>query len=128
MPKVFYNKLVRDLIKDKIENKGEACEVRVLTDDAEFEQELLKKVNEEAGALAKSRNREDFLTEYADLMVVLDALTASLGFSEADIKVAIEENVEQKGFYKKRHFLHWSDDKGYESNETPQGIKKSSNE
>ena len=43
-------------------------------------QELLKKVVEEAGGLARSRSREDFLREYADLMVVLDALTATLGF------------------------------------------------
>lgn len=123
MKKVFYNKLVRDRIKDKIEGKGEACEVRELTDPAEYQQELLKKVIEEAGALAQVRSRAEFLDEYADLMVVLDALTAELEVSEADIQVAIQENVERKGLYKNRHYLHWSADSGYLSNETPQGIK-----
>ena len=66
--------------------------------------------------------REEFLNEYADLMVVLDALTALLEVSEADIQVAIQENVERKGLYKNKHYLHWSDDSGYTSNETPQGI------
>lgn len=123
MKRVFYNKLVRDKIKAKIEGKGEACAVRALTDDAEFEQELLKKVHEEASGLAQARTRDEFLAEYADLMVVLDSLTHLMGFSEADIRVAVEENVAKKGLYQERHFLHWSEDRGYESNETPQGIK-----
>ena len=122
--RVYYNKLVRDDIKERIEKKGEACEIRVIEDDAEFQQELLKKVREEASSLAHSRTREEFLQEYSDLMVVLDALTKSLEFSEADIKTAMTENVTLKGFYTKRHFLHWSDDGTYKSNETPQGIVK----
>jgi len=121
--RVYYNKLVRDGIQAKIESKGESCEVRELTDDSEYQQELLKKVIEEAGALAMVRSRADFLDEYADLMVVLDALTAQLEISEADIQVAIKENVARKGLYKKRHYLHWSADSDYVSNETPQGIK-----
>jgi predicted house-cleaning noncanonical NTP pyrophosphatase (MazG superfamily) len=124
MKKVFYNKLVRDAIKDKIEGKGETCEVRAITDDAEYQQELLKKITEEAAALAMVRSRAEFLDEYADLMVVLDALTAQLEVSEADIQVAIKENVERKGLYKNRHYLHWSADSDYQSNETPQGINQ----
>lgn len=123
MGKVFYNKLIRDRIKDKIEGKGELCDVRVITEDDEFEQELLKKVVEEASALSRARTREEFLHEYSDLMVVLDALTQYLEFSEADIKDAMTLNIDKKGFFKLRHFLHWSDDNGYKSNESPQGIQ-----
>jgi predicted house-cleaning noncanonical NTP pyrophosphatase (MazG superfamily) len=119
--KVFYNKLVRDGIEAKIQKNGESCEVRAITDEEEFQQELLKKVREEAEGLSRAGSREEFLQEYADLMVVLDALTHLMEFSEADIKTAIEENVAQKGLYKKRHFLHWSDAGTYKSNETPQG-------
>lgn len=119
--KVYYNKLVRDNIKDKIESRGEACEIREITDQDEFEQELLKKITEEASALSRVSSREEFLGEYADLMVVLDALTHLMEFSEADIQVALKENVAKKGLYKKRHFLHWSDKGDYKSNETPQG-------
>ncbi|PJC56222.1 hypothetical protein CO026_01515 [Candidatus Kaiserbacteria bacterium CG_4_9_14_0_2_um_filter_41_32] len=123
MGRVYYNKLVRDNIKAKIDGNGEDCEVREITDGQEYEQELLKKVIEEAGALAHTRDRGEFLQEYADLMIVLDALTALMEFSEADIKTAIAENAEKKGLYKNRHFLHWSEDGKYKSNETPQGIK-----
>jgi len=123
MKKVYYNKLVRDQIKTKIEAKGEACSVRVIEDEDELEQELLKKVIEEAGALAKVTNRTEFLSEYADLMVVLDALTAKLEISEAELTVAMKENVTKKGLFKNKHFLEWSEDTDYKSNETPQGIK-----
>jgi len=123
MRKVYYNKLVRDRIQEKIEAKGEQCDIRPLTDDAEFEQELLKKIVEESRALAHTRSRTDFLEEYADLMVALDALTELLDFSPAEIKTALAENAEAKGLYKQRHFLHWSSDDGYESNETPQGLR-----
>jgi len=122
--RVYYNKLVRDDIKERIEKKGERCEIRVIEDKNEFEQELLKKVREEASALAHCRSREEFLAEYADLMVVLDALTKQLEFSEADMKTAMTENVEKKGLYTKKHFLHWSEDGAYKSNETPQGVNK----
>lgn len=122
MAKVYYNKLIRDRIKEKIENNGEQCEVRQITDDAEFQQELLKKVAEEASALSRARSREEFIDEYADLMVVLDTLTAQLELSEAEVSLALKENLERKGGYQERHFLNWSDDAGYESNESPQGI------
>ena len=122
MKKVYYNKLVRDRIQTKIEGKGEACSVRSIEDVDEFIQELLKKVIEEADALAHSRTRAEFLSEYADVMVVLDALTSTLEISETDLRIAMTENVEKKGLYKNRHFLNWSEDRGYKSNETPQGL------
>lgn len=123
MNKVFYNKLIRDGIRRKIEGKGEALEVRKITNEQEFQQELLKKVREEAEALSKARTREEFLNEYADLMVVLTTLEKQMEFSPADIKTALEENVERKGKFDERLFLHWSEDKSYESNESPQGVK-----
>lgn len=123
MGKVFYNKLIRDFIPVKIAAKAEDFEVREIEDDREFQQELLKKVVEEAGALSRARTREEFLAEYADLMVVLTALEGALELSEAEIKLAIEENVERKGKYEKKLFLHWSADSEYKSNESPQGIE-----
>lgn len=123
MQRVYYNKLIRDGIPDKINNNGEECSTRTIQDDNEFQQELLKKVAEEAGALSRVRNREEFLDEYADLMVVLDALTDLENVSEAEIKTAIAENLEKKGGFKERLYLYWSTDAGYKSNETPQGIR-----
>ncbi len=124
MSRVYYNKLIRDKIPEKIHKKGEKCEVRTLSDDQEYEQELLKKISEEAFALSRVRSREKFLDEYADLMTVLKALVSLQGISQKDIEKAIEENVKKKGGFDKRHFLHWSDDTDYKSDETPQGLRK----
>lgn len=123
MGRVYYNKLIRDKIPEKIEGKGEECAVRTLDDDQEFQQELLKKVTEEAAGLSQVRSREEFLDEYADLMTVLDALTKLQEVSEAEIKTALEANIEKKGRFDDRIFLHWSEDSDYKSNETPQGIR-----
>lgn len=123
MAKVFYNKLVRDNIEDIITAKGETCEVRRIDSDEEFQQELLKKVVEEASALAMTRTRDEFLQEVSDLMLVLDTLNDFLKFDEATLKAAMADNIARKGGYENRHFLHWSDDRTYVSNESPQGIK-----
>lgn len=121
--RVYYNKLIRDNIADKIRGKGEECEVRELSDDQEFEQELLKKVAEEAGALSRARSREDLLDELADLMEVLDALKSHTKPTDEELNAAREESAAKKGRFEKRHFLHWSSDQGYKTNKTPQGIQ-----
>ncbi len=122
MSRVYYNKLVRDGIPAKIARNGELYEVRTITDLAEFEQELRKKIREEADGLAMTTTRAEFLQEYADLMVVLDALTQHYEIAEAELKIAMTENVTKKGLYKEKHFLHWSAAGDYKSNETPQGV------
>lgn len=109
MRRVQYDKLIRDRVKEKIEREGDGCEVSVLKTDQEFKAALLKKLVEEATELSKTENREDFLAEYADLMVVLDALTNLYELSEADIKLALVESMEKKGGFKERHFLRWSE-------------------
>ncbi len=121
--KVYYNKLIRDGIEAKIRSKGELCEVRTIEDSQEYEQELLKKVAEEAGALSRVRSKEAFLDEYADLHAVLTELTDVMGVTEEEVQTACAVNLEKKGGFKKRLFLHWSSDGNYQSNETPQGVK-----
>ncbi len=108
MPRVEFNKLIRDRIRERIISKGDACEVEVL-DDKRFKAALLAKLVEEATELSKTKNKEDFLSEYADLMVVLDELVSLYELSPADIKLAMVENLEKKGGFQARHFLLWSE-------------------
>jgi predicted house-cleaning noncanonical NTP pyrophosphatase (MazG superfamily) len=122
--RVYYNKLIRDSIPEKIAKNGEACEVRTLSDNQEFEQELFKKVAEEANALSRARTKEDLLDEFADLLEVLDTLRDIEGISDKELSEARAENRKKKGSFVKRLFLHWSSDSGYKSNETPQGLKQ----
>lgn len=120
--RVYYNKLIRDNIPAKIEAKHEKCEVRKVTDVQEFQQELFKKIQEEAASLSMSRTREEFLEEYCDLMMVLDTLIHQLEIPREELIAARKDNLLKKGGYKHGHYLHWSADVGYRSNESVQGI------
>lgn len=120
--RVYYNKLVRDNIPAKIEAKREKCEIRKITDVQELQQELFKKVQEEAASLSMSRTKEEFLEEYSDLMVVLETLIRQLEISKDQLIAVRKENLVKKGGYKHGYFLHWSADVGYRSNESVQGI------
>ncbi|MFA6050442.1 MAG: nucleoside triphosphate pyrophosphohydrolase [Candidatus Paceibacterota bacterium] len=122
MKRVYYNKLIRDNIPEKIVKGGGEFEVRELKDE-EYQQELLKKIAEEAGGLSRSRTKEDFLDELADLYAVIEALKKLEGITEEEVVKAIEDNRLRKGGFDKKLFLHWSSDNNYKSNETPQGMK-----
>lgn len=120
--RIYYNKLIRDNIPDMIRAKHQECGVRKITDVQEFQQELFKKIKEEATSLSMTRTKEEFLEEYADLMMVLDTILVQLEVTPEDVQTAREENRFRKGAYKHQHYLLWSADVGYESNESPQGI------
>ncbi|MCA9355207.1 nucleoside triphosphate pyrophosphohydrolase [Candidatus Kaiserbacteria bacterium] len=120
--RIYYNKLVRDNIPSKIEAKHQECEVRKITDIQELQQELFKKIVEEASSLAMCRTRKDFLEEYSDLMVVLETLIRQLEISKDDLIEARKENLVKKGGYKHGYYLRWSADVDYRSNESVQGI------
>jgi predicted house-cleaning noncanonical NTP pyrophosphatase (MazG superfamily) len=120
--RVYYNKLVRDNIPAKIEAKREGCGVRKIADPQEFQQELMKKIQEEAASLSMVRKKEDFLEEYSDLLVVLETLIEQLEIPKEEIIAARKDNLLKKGGYKHAYYLEWSEDVGYESNESPQGI------
>lgn len=122
LTRIYYNKLVRDNTQDKIEAKGIECDVRAISDPQEFQQELFKKVREEADSVSMARTKEDFLNEYADLMVALNSLIEHLDISKEELQAVYSDNVQRKGGYQKRHYLHWSADVEYESEDSPQGI------
>ncbi len=121
--RVYYNKLVRDnIIPAKIEAKRQKCEIRKITDVQELQQELFKKIREEAASLSMSRTREEFLEEYSDLMAVLETLVRQLEIPKEELIQARRDNLLKKGGYKHGYYLHWSDDVDYRSNESVQGI------
>lgn len=120
--RIYYNKLIRDNVPAKIEAKHQKCEVRKITDVQEMQQELFKKIQEEAASLSMSRDKESFLEEYSDLMVVLDTLIKQLEISKEELIAARKGNLVHKGGYKHGYFLLWSDDVDYRSSESVQGI------
>ena len=111
MKKVYYRKLVRDGIPDKIEGKGEACEYRVMGTE-EFINELFCKVQEEASEIVKEKSSEELVGELVSLQLVLEAVREVRGISDKDFKVAYERGVERMGKFDKQIYLEWSEDKG----------------
>ena len=120
--RVYYNKLVRDNIPAKIDAKKEACEYRKIADVQELQQELFKKIREEALSLSMARDQATFIEEYSDLMVVLETLVNQLGISHEELIEARKENLVRKGAYKHGYYLNWSADVNYQSKESRQGI------
>jgi predicted house-cleaning noncanonical NTP pyrophosphatase (MazG superfamily) len=120
--RIYYNKLVRDNVPAKIEAKHQQCEYRKITDVQEIQQELFKKIKEEAASLAMCRTKEEFLEEYSDLMVVLDTLIKQLEITKEELIEVRKDNLIKKGAYKHGYFLLWSADVDYRSNESVQGI------
>jgi len=116
MKRVFYRKLIRDLIPDKMMRKGDDFDCYRL-DQRSFEKELLKKLVEESAGAVAAKNRRDLLEELADVMAVIEAIKKLKNISAAELKRAIAENNKRKGGFSRRIYLVWSDDSGYRSNE-----------
>ncbi|MBI4090664.1 MAG: nucleoside triphosphate pyrophosphohydrolase [Candidatus Komeilibacteria bacterium] len=116
MKKIHYNKLIRDRIPQKIARSGGSFRVRALR-ATEFEQELLKKVGEEASALPIVKGRQELLDELADVLAVIDEIKRVKKISAREIAAAQKGNFKKKGGFKKRLYLYWSEDTGYRTNE-----------
>ena len=116
MKKIYYNKLIRDKVPDKIHLLGSECETLELSQE-EFEKELIKKVTEEARGLLNAKNDQEILEELADVMDVLDEILKIKNISREQLELQQKNNFEKKGGFSKRLFLSWSSDDGYKTNE-----------
>lgn len=114
--KVYYRKLIRDKIPEKIAAAGAECEVRVM-DDAEFERELLRKVEEEASGVAAAVTKEEIVEEIADVLDVIREVKLRKGITDLEVRAAQERAYEKKGGFERKLYLEWSSDDGYKTNE-----------
>lgn len=116
MKKVYYRKLIRDKIPEKMTRVGAAFEIRKLG-KKKFEKELLKKVSEEASGLLTARNKNGLVEELADVLDVVDEIRRFKKIKTSEIQKAQKENTRKKGGFRKRIYLVWSEDNGYRTNE-----------
>lgn len=114
--KIFYNKLIRDLIPEKIAAAGAECETRVLAGE-EYERALLAKVEEEGSGVASATTREELIEEVADVIDVLDEIKKLKGITDEELRQAQTAAQMKKGGFAKKLFLIWSSDDGYKTNE-----------
>ncbi|MFA5994659.1 MAG: nucleoside triphosphate pyrophosphohydrolase [Parcubacteria group bacterium] len=98
-----YPKLDRDRVPEIIKEKtGKEAKTRILTDDVEYLEFLLKKMEEEAYELAHAEGRYHLAEEMADVLEVMDALLEINGLSWEEIKKIKQEKAKKRGGFKKR--------------------------
>jgi predicted house-cleaning noncanonical NTP pyrophosphatase (MazG superfamily) len=114
--KVYYRKLIRDKIPEKIASAGATCSVRTLSPE-EYESALLAKVEEEASGVAAATSRAVLIDELADVLAVIQEIRLFRDISDEELEAAYRKGFEKKGGFTKRLFLEWSSDDGYTSNE-----------
>lgn len=93
-------KLVRDRIPEIIQSQGKACKIRVLTDE-EYRRCLHEKLDEELAEFHKNQNLE----ELADLMEVILAAAADLGYTPEDLERLRREKAAQRGGFAGKVYL-----------------------
>lgn len=107
MRKFYHNKLIRDRIPLIIEaNKGK-YEVRIMGKD-EFKRELRKKLFEEAKEVIGAE-KDELLKELADVLELIKSIAESESIRFDLIEKKQRERRRDRGGFKKRLFLIWSD-------------------
>lgn len=123
MKKIYYNKLIRDKIPEKIKKSGGDSKTKKLK-AKEFERELIKKVVEESDGLLAAKNKKEFVSELADVLDVIKEIKKLKKINNQKIRRVQKESNRIKGGFRKRLFLIWSEDTGYRSNERRYNNKK----
>jgi len=116
MKKLYFNRLIRDKILDKLISKGLKYKIKKLN-KKEFLQELKAKIPEEAEGVVNAKNKKELIEELVDLRLVIEELKKQHKITDKEFKSAIKENWLKKGGFKKRIYLDWTSDDGYQTNE-----------
>jgi predicted house-cleaning noncanonical NTP pyrophosphatase (MazG superfamily) len=95
-----YNKLVRDLIPDVIEQSGNECRTRILSDE-EYLKMLDLKLDEELTEYHKDQNVE----ELADLLELIYAAAIARGYTLEELESVRAEKAKKRGGFEKKIFL-----------------------
>lgn len=103
MNKIF-NKLVRDNIPQIIENNNEKPITKIL-DDAEYKEELFKKLREECEEVAKSEDTTELLEELADVYEVIASIAKAENKDICDIMEIADKKRAVRGGFAKKVFL-----------------------
>lgn len=103
-----YYKLVRDAIPDIIRDRGQTCEVNVMTEE-DYRQALREKLVEEAREVVATSTLGELVTELADLQEVLDVLMRAYAISPEAVGVEQERRRSERGGFERRLRLLWTE-------------------
>jgi predicted house-cleaning noncanonical NTP pyrophosphatase (MazG superfamily) len=98
-----YNKLVRDNIPEYIQEKGGEPQYHV-ADETEYWEKLKDKLIEEV----QEFNNDESPAEIADILEVLNAITAYKNFDPKKIESIRNKKAQERGIFRKRIILEES--------------------
>ncbi len=96
-----FEKLVRDKVKDLLEEKGIAVKAQAL-DEATYQEIIKDKLKEEVNELIAVNSPEKMMEEIADIFEVLEAYIAAFHLDSQLIKrIKYKKHDDRGGFYKR---------------------------
>ena len=107
MKKFYHKKLIRDKIPEIIEANNGKYELRVIEED-EFKKELKKKLIEEVKEVIRAEKSE-LRKELADVLELIKSIGESEDINFELIEEKQKQRREERGGFKKKLFLIWSD-------------------
>ena len=96
----IYNKLVRDLIPEIIEESGNECRTRILSDE-EYLKMIDAKLDEELWEYHQDKNIE----ELADLLELIITAAKARGYTPEELEAVRTEKARKRGGFEKKIFL-----------------------
>lgn len=105
MPRIIYNKLVRDNIPEIIISEGKQVKTRVLS-SVDYEVELKKKLLEEAKEVMKA-DPNHLADELVDILEIVRAICMNSGMTMPKLEELRKEKKRKRGGFRKKIFLEW---------------------
>ena len=105
MPKIVYNKLVRDRIPEIIQKSGKDFKVLSM-DEPAYEKALLDKLLEEAKELIEAP-KDERIKEFSDLQEVLEAIQLLWDIDTELIQERKQKRAKERGAFTQRLKLLW---------------------
>jgi predicted house-cleaning noncanonical NTP pyrophosphatase (MazG superfamily) len=109
MPRITYNKLIRDRIPEIIAADNATPKISVLSDE-QFSLALKQKVVEEAMELLEAKDRAEVLSELADILELMDAIRMDQKLSREEIDQKKLSKREKRGGFEQKLFLEYVDE------------------
>ena len=100
----IYNKLIRDRIPEIIHKDGNTADIIILSEES-FKQAIKEKLIEEATEVCNAQDRDDILSELADLQEVMDTIKQMYNINTLEVNTIQAVKVLQRGKFEKRLYL-----------------------
>ncbi|PCJ24351.1 MAG: phosphoribosyl-ATP pyrophosphohydrolase [Rickettsiales bacterium] len=101
-----FNKLIRSKLPERMTNEGVKLHITHLS-KAEYIKELKNKIVEEASEVAETKTKENLVTELADVMEVIRALSEANDITLEEIEAARVEKRSVNGCFLPENYIHY---------------------